>query len=92
MATPEINKFQTYKFDTVQEERASRILSEGNIQNIRNEMVSAINEKLLLEFDATNPQRFIQQEASLAGQIKAFQFLLDLHEDTVSALSTLDHD
>lgn len=90
MAILELNRYQTYLFQTSQEEKTACILSEGNLQNIRNQMVSAINERLGLELDMTNPHRFIQQEASLTGQIKAFQFLIDLHEDTITQIKSED--
>jgi len=63
-----------------QEEQVGGTLNYLQKCSIHNLLASAAEEKLSLELDPQNPQRYIQQEASLAGQIKILQFLLATSE------------
>ena len=53
---------------------------------IQNLLASTAEEKLSLELDPLNPQKYIQQEASLAGQVKILQYLLTVSESYESQL------
>lgn len=56
------------------------ILTTLNTQVIQNQIAAYAQERLNLELDMTNPQRFVQQEADLKGKISALRYLLDLSE------------
>ena len=80
MATIDINNsFQSWIL-TENETIQGCVLTTLNVQVIQNQIASYAQERLNLELDMTNPQRFVQQEADLKGKISALRYLLDLSE------------
>lgn len=76
-------------FDLTEEEALQgSILTTLQMQVIQNQLSNAAMEKIHLEYDSSNPTSFIQQEASLKGQIDAFRFLLDASRTAVEELNT----
>jgi len=73
------NSFQSWIL-TENETIQGCILTTLNTQVIQNQIASYAQERLNLELDMTNPQRFVQQEADLKGKISALRYLLDLSE------------
>jgi len=60
-----------------EEVRQGSILSVAQTQVIQNNLAMAAEEKLMLEIAPDNISLYLQREAGLAGQIAAYQFLLD---------------
>jgi len=84
------NDFTSYQL-TEQEELEGSILTITQKQVIQNHLSAAAHEKNALEYDPENPQRFVQQEASLKGQLDAYHFILASSEAAEEAkLSTPD--
>jgi hypothetical protein len=69
------NDFSSYQL-TEQEELEGSILTITQKQVIQNYLAAAANEKIGLEYSEEAHDRFIQQEASLKGQIDAYRFIL----------------
>ncbi len=53
---------------------------------IQNQLSQAATDRLALTLDMTNPSAFVQDEASLKGQIYAYQHLLDTSEAAEEAI------
>ena len=70
------NEFACYDM-TEEEVLQGAILTITQKQVIQNLLAKAAEEKIHLEFDVENPNKFIQQEASLKGQIDILNYLLD---------------
>jgi len=70
------NTFTSYEF-TAQEALQGSVFTSLQEQYIQTMLSSIAEEKLSLLFDATNPSTFIQQEASLKGQLTILSYLLD---------------
>ena len=70
------NDFSSYEL-TEQEEIEGAKLTITQKQLIQNYLSGAAIEKNGLEYDHNNSERFIQQEASLKGQMDAYRHLLD---------------
>ena len=73
------NTFTTYEL-TEEEAIQGAILTVSQKQIIQNYRANIAEEKLSLNFDPSNPQLFIQQEASLKGQLDVLNWLLDSSE------------
>lgn len=80
MATLVPNTFSTYNL-TEPEEYAGSVLSQEQIYVIQNLLSDCAAERLNLTYDATNPHRFLQQEAELQGKIGILRYLLDRSEE-----------
>jgi len=93
MATLIPNDFSSYNL-TEEEAIQGSVFTTLQKQVIQNQLSNAAIEKNNLELDTNNPLQFAQQEASLAGQIAAFRFLLDTsavaEEELNRALINLD--
>ena len=85
------NTFSTYEL-TDKEALQSAVFTTLQLQNLQNQLASAANEKLRLEYDHTNPVRFAQQEASLKGQMDILSFLIDSSADAADELNNPDTD
>jgi len=70
------NEFACYDM-TEEEALQGSILTITQKQVIQNLLAKAAEEKIHLEFDVKNPSKFIQEEASLKGQIDILNYLLD---------------
>lgn len=81
------NDFSSYYLNE-QEELEGSILTVTQKQVIQNYLSAAASEKNGLEFDPDKPLLFVQQEASLKGQIDAFRFILSASDAAEQALST----
>lgn len=63
------------------------ILSPSQLKWLENQLTQAMNERANLSYDHNLPiTAFVQQEASLMGQITAFQFMLDSHQQVIADL------
>lgn len=69
------NSFSSYHL-TEDDTLEGSILTTLQKQVIQNLLVARAEEKLALEFDPDNINRFVQREASLAGEIAAYQTLI----------------
>lgn len=78
MVTQVINTFTQYEFTEEEIEEAS-ILSPLLRMYLQSRMATLAQEKLNSKFDPTNPVRFAQLEAELAGKISIISELLDAH-------------
>ena len=76
MATLIQNEFASFEL-TDKEALQGSLLTTVQMQVIQNQLANAAMEKIHLEYDASNPTAFIQQEASLKGQLDAYNFLLE---------------
>jgi len=81
------NDFSSYEL-TEQEELEGSILTITQKQVIQNYLSAASSEKIGLEYDPENSLKFVQQEASLKGQIDAYRFILAASDAAEEALTT----
>lgn len=70
------NAFSSFKL-TDEEQQQGDLLTMTQKQVIQNDIAKYAESKLALEYDATNPTLFIQQEAKLSGQMEALNYRLD---------------
>ena len=85
------NDFSSYEL-TEQEELEGAILTITQKQIIQNYLSAAASEKIGLEYDPESPEKFVQQEASLKGQIDAYRFILAASEAAEESLITPELD
>jgi hypothetical protein len=85
MAELKSNSFNSWNL-TEDEHLQGSVLSLNQRQVIDNLVSIAAEEKLLLSFDPKNPELFMQQEASLKGQILILQYILAASEGAVEEL------
>jgi hypothetical protein len=71
------NTLSTYTL-TEEEQKSGSLLTHLNRCVIQNLMASTAEEKLNLVFDPLNPTLFAQQEASLAGMLSAYRYILEV--------------
>lgn len=69
------NSFSSYHL-TEDDAQEGSILTTLQKQVIHNLLVARAEQKLSLELDANNLNAYLQQEASLAGEITAYQTLI----------------
>lgn len=81
------NDFSSYQL-TDKEELEGSILTITQKQVIQNHLSAAASEKIGLEYDPENKDRFVQQEASLKGQIDAYRFILSSSESAEELLNS----
>lgn len=79
MSTIKINEFTQYEIDPDQE-FAGQLLTQQNLEVIQNLRASISLEKLVLKVDTANFNIYLQQEASLSGQIEILTYILDSHQ------------
>ena len=72
---------------TSEEELQGRILSETQLAVLNNDLVDALNNRLALRLDTTNPMSFAQQEAEFSGRIVYIQALIQQHNEALETLS-----
>lgn len=70
------NSFSSY-FMLEEDVITNSIFTLGQQQVLQNLLATKAEEKLALDFDVTNPNSFIQQEAYHKGQIDLLKYLLD---------------
>lgn len=75
------NKFTEFEFSTAELYAATR-LTDLSLQLIQTLAARAAVERLNLRVDANDPNKFIQAEACLTGQIEAYENLIALVEST----------
>ena len=76
MATVVSNEFTSYDF-TPEEMTSAMILNDLQRQYFQTLYSQYATERLAIHFDATDPVRFAQQEAELAGKMGVLRQLLD---------------
>ncbi len=81
------NDFSSYDL-TYTEELEGSILTITQKQVIQNYLSAAASEKIGLEYNPESPATFIQQEASLKGQIDAYRFILAASDSAEEVLGT----
>lgn len=81
MPTPAVNTFTSYHLNE-KEAVISQQLSHLNVAFIQNLRSQIAEEKLALKFDPSTPLVFVQQEASLAGQLDILTYLLNCNEES----------
>ena len=81
------NDFASYQL-TEQEELEGAILTITQKQVIQNYLSATAHEKNGLEYDPDSPATFVQQEASLKGQLDAYRFILAASDSAEELLAT----
>lgn len=84
------NDFSTYHLND-EEEIQGQMLTLTQRQVIQNLLAKAAEEKINLEYNPEAKERFLQQEASLKGQMDILRFLLvssDAAEENYRELAT----
>lgn len=81
------NDFSSYQL-TEKEELEGARLTITQKQVIQNYLSAAASEKIGLEYDPENSLTFVQQEASLKGQIDAYRFILAASDSAEELLVT----
>ena len=84
MATLIPNTFSSYEL-TDDEQTQGSLLTITQKQVIQNHICNIAEEKLALVFDASKPTAYAQEEASLAGQIAALKWMIDISEAAEAA-------
>ena len=74
-----VNSFSSYQL-TDKQALEGAVLTSLQKQCIQNLLAINAEEKLTLEYDLSDPNTFIQQEAYKKGAIEILQFLLDSSE------------
>lgn len=87
MATMIPNMFTSWELSEEEEIQGS-ILTITQAQLIQNLLASIAAEKNSLLFNVNDPQSFIQQEASLRGQMDILQYILDRSTASINLLNT----
>lgn len=85
MPQPKASQFSAYAF-TEEELLQASILSPTQIQLIQTDMAQIAENILALEFDPNYPQKFVQNDAHLKGQLAAYRYLLLRSEESVIQL------
>lgn len=67
-------------------------LNISNQQVIQNDMAQIAEQLIALDFDPTEPQKFVQNNAFLRGQLSAFQTILERSNMASKTLSQPDLD
>jgi len=71
---------------TNQEILAGSILTTDQKHILQNELAQIAESKLALEFDATNPTKFAQDEAFLSGQMSILRVMLIRSDESEQSL------
>jgi len=66
-----------------------QIFSELQKQVIQNEIAQIAEQIISLNFDPTNPHKFVQDDSFLKGQIQVLQYLLTRSEEAKETLKQL---
>lgn len=88
MSRKTVNIFDTYEH-TEQEQIASSIFSQTNLEYLHNQRTAIAQQKLLLVYDTTNPSAFVQEDAYLRGQLDILSYLIDSSEAATSAVAEI---
>lgn len=73
------NSFISWNF-TDEEEYSAKILTGLQKQGIQNLISKAAHDRLALDYDPNNHQKFIQDESFLKGQIAVLTYMLDISD------------
>jgi len=76
MATAIDNEFSSYEL-TDEEAIQGAIFTITQKQVMQNHLAQIAGEKLALEFDVTNPNKFIQDDSYKKGQLDFVKYLID---------------
>ena len=90
MSTLIPNRFSTYEL-TAQEALQGAVLTTLQKHVLQNHLANAAMEQVNLEYDALNPTKFAQEQASLKGQIDAYSFILDSSDVANDELNNPTH-
>ena len=85
------NPFQAWVM-TEKEQLEGACLTLAQKQLIQNQIAQISIERIHLEFDVNNPQKFIQEDSYKKGYLAALQYLIDLSaasEDIISNIAKL---
>ena len=77
MPTPTHTIFQRFKFESVEEELASLVLTYNQKCAIHSLIEESATERLALTLDPTNIYPFMQREAELQGKIGILSYLIE---------------
>jgi hypothetical protein len=86
MAILQPSPFCRFEFSSPEELLQAQVFSPQQLQWIQTALADAAEERLKLTLNPAEPQRFIQAEANLKGQIEAFQYLKACSEDALEQL------
>lgn len=76
-------RFTAYEL-TAEEGKLGATLTSLNVAAIQTMIANIASDKLMLVFDPSNPQAYVQDEAYKRGQLDILQHLLDLHEMAIN--------
>lgn len=79
--------FQSWVFSE-QEQKLCSVLTLLQKQAIQNQICQLATERTTLEYNPTDPLKFLQRDAELKGQIIALQYLITLSNDAESRLAS----
>ena len=82
------NSFASYSM-TEEEQLQGAVLTTLQVQHIQNQLALCAEEKLTLDFDTSDPNKYIQQEAYKRGQLEMLKYLLESSEAATLELHTL---
>jgi hypothetical protein len=76
MATLIPSTFCRYNFSDDREAVASQIFTPLQLQWLQNNLSDIAQQRLTLSFNPAEPEKFMQAEANLKGQIEVIQYLM----------------
>lgn len=79
---------ELYEFESPAEENSAKLLSIANVHAIKNFLYTEQMRRNNIEVDPANIMAFIQEEAEIKGAVRAFQLLLDSHNDLIATLNS----
>lgn len=85
MSTLATNRFTTYTHSE-REYAESKTFNDLQVEGIMNLRASVADQLLSLIYDPLNPHDFGLQQASLSGQLAAYDYLLEAHKEAIDAL------
>jgi len=81
MSQPLPNRFQEFELDE-KEELAATAFHDLHVMWFYNQRAKVANDKLNLKFNPEKPQEFMQNEASLEGQLKILDYIIAIAADS----------
>lgn len=84
------NEFTNYIFSDPNEEATSTVFSDLNYQHLRNQLAMIAQDKINLQYDPDDPNRFSMEHEYLRGSMNAIKYLLTLHEVGKTKLQSLE--
>ena len=81
-----VNRFSQYEL-TEQEALQGKLLTDANQAVLQNELASVAEQRIALVYDVTNPNKFLQEDAYLRGQMELIEYLMQSHSSALDVVA-----